>query len=59
VGSANGTEIGAHGFLQRRLMACRLRKFIGHGWDHRSGLNTLPARIVDQRVALARVHPCR
>ena len=59
VGSADGVEISAHGFLQGRLPACGLRKFIGHGLDYRSGLNTLPARIVDQRVTLARVQECR
>jgi hypothetical protein len=59
VGSADGVEVSAHGFLQRRLMACGLRKWIGHGGNTSGRVAALPARIIDQRVTLARIQPCR
>jgi hypothetical protein len=59
VGSADGVEVSAHGFLQRRLTACGLRKWIGHGGNTSGRVSALPARIIDRRVTLAMVHPCQ
>jgi hypothetical protein len=59
VGSADGVEVSAQGFLQGRLPACGLRKFIGHERNTSGKVGTLPARIIDPRVTLAMIQPCR